>query len=343
MFASLSLAVLIGLVLVAAGIVTVVGIKMSRLADIIADRTGFGEALVGGVLLGAATSLGGVVVTATAAASGDASLAFSNGVGGIAIQTLVLAVADLLHRKANLEHAAAELANVFQGGLLLLLLSLPILAFAGPDLAFWGVHPMSVVLVGVYILGLIATRTVREQPLWRPVQTQKTHEDEPDEKEEKAAPATPILLAMFAGMAALMGLTGWVIAMVASELIGRFGLDSSLVGALLTAGVTSLPEAVTTFAAIRRGALQLAVGGIIGGNTFDALFLTVGDVAYRDGSLYHALTSADFYWLATGLAMTATLQLGQIYREKHGPMGIGVESLGILLLYTSAVAIQALA
>jgi cation:H+ antiporter len=43
-------------------------------------------------------------------------------------------------------------------------------------------------------------------------------------------------------------------------------------------------ELVTTIAAVRRGALQLAVGGIIGGNTFDTLFLTAADVSYREGS-----------------------------------------------------------
>ena len=88
MFSSLSLLLLIAILFAAAGIVTFVGIAMSRLADIIADRTGLGEALIGGVLLGMATSLGGVVVTAKAALDGDASLAFSNAVGGIAIQTL---------------------------------------------------------------------------------------------------------------------------------------------------------------------------------------------------------------------------------------------------------------
>ena len=89
-------------------VVVLASIKATGLADIIADRTKLGEALVGGILLGAATSLAGVVVSVNAAIDGDASFAFSNAVGGIAAQTLFLALADLLHKKANLEHAAAE-------------------------------------------------------------------------------------------------------------------------------------------------------------------------------------------------------------------------------------------
>ena len=53
----------------------------------VADRTGLGEAVVGGVLLGAATSFSGTIVSLTAALDGRASLAFSNGIGGIAAQT----------------------------------------------------------------------------------------------------------------------------------------------------------------------------------------------------------------------------------------------------------------
>ena len=54
--------------------------------------------------------------------TGDASLAVSNAVGGIAAQTLFLAIADLLHKRANLEHAAAEPANLFQAVMLIVLL-----------------------------------------------------------------------------------------------------------------------------------------------------------------------------------------------------------------------------
>ncbi|MEO2040107.1 MAG: sodium:calcium antiporter, partial [Martelella sp.] len=103
-----------------------------------------------------------------------------------------------------------------------------------------------------------------------------------------------------------------------------------MVGALMTAVVTSLPELVTTLAAVRRGALQLAVGGIIGGNTFDTLFLTLSDLAYRDGSLYHAIGKDDLIWLAVGLSATAILLLGLIVRQKAGPGRIGFESAGIL-------------
>ncbi|MEQ8919231.1 MAG: sodium:calcium antiporter, partial [Roseovarius sp.] len=112
-------------------------------------------------------------------------------------------------------------------------------------------------------------------------------------------------------------------------------------GALMTAVVTSLPELVTTLAAVRRGALQLAVGGIIGGNSFDVLFLTLSDFGYREGSLYHAIGQGDLFWLIVGQAMTAILLLGLIVRERQGPGGIGWESVLMLSIYGGAVGFQA--
>jgi cation:H+ antiporter len=339
MFASLSLTFLLFIGSIAAVAIFIAGTRMTGLADKIADRTGLGEAVIGGVLLGAATSFSGTIVSLTSALDGNASLAFSNGIGGIAAQTAFLALADMLYRRANLEHAAAELANIFQCGLLLLLLSLPIAAYVTPAFEIWSIHPVSIALVVTYIVGVLATSRLRENPMWRPVETDETHPDTPENEEDESKPSRG-LIAVFLVLMLVMGIAGWTIAKVASELTQRLGLSSSLVGALMTAVVTSMPELVTTVAAVRRRALQLAVGGIIGGNTFDTLFLTVSDLGYRQGSLYQAIGLDDLFWLTVALTMSAVMLLGLLYREKNGPGGIGVESALILLIYLGAIALQ---
>lgn len=341
MFSALSTPMLLGAFAAATCVILLGGLRMTGQADRIADRTGLGEALVGGVLLGAATSLSGSIVSLTAAMEGRPSLAFSNGIGGIAAQTAFLALADILHRKVNLEHAAADLSNVFQGALLMLMLALPLFALTGPDVAVFGVHPVSILLVAIYVGGVFATRRIREEPMWRPVKTRDTRADEP-EPESDDGPSTVWLFASFGALMLVMGSVGWVIAEIAAELTDRFDISASIVGALMTAVVTSLPELVTTLAAVRRGALQLAVGGIIGGNTFDTLFLTISDLGYRDGSLYHAIGPDDLYWLAVGLIMTAVLTLGQLYRQREGPAGIGLESATMLTVYGVAIALPIL-
>ncbi len=325
--------------LIAASVVVLSSIKATGLADMIADRTGMGEAVMGAIVLGAATSLAGTVVSVNAAWHGDASYAVSNAVGGIAAQTLFLALADLYYRGPNLEHAAAEPANLFQTVLLIGFLSLPIAAMAGPDVSYLGVHPVSVLLVVAYVAGVKLTTAMRDQPMWRPVKTSATREDEPEESTDEDEPLR-VHVIRFVGLVALMGLSGWVISQSGAVFIARYGLSSSLVGALGTAVVTSLPELVTTLTAVRRGALQLAVGGIIGGNTFDTLFLVFSDVAYREGSIYHAARMNDLFWMATGLLMTVILLSGLILRQREGPGRIGVESVLMMLVYATAVSVE---
>ncbi|WP_432256306.1 sodium:calcium antiporter [Limimaricola sp. AA108-03] len=339
MIQNLPLPYLLAVFALAGAAVIYSSIRATRLADIIADRTSMGEAMAGGIILGGATSLAGVVVSINAALDGDASFAFSNAVGGIAAQTLFLAIADLIYRRANLEHAAAEPANLIQAVMLMVLLSLPLCAIAGPNISYLGVHPVSVALFLAYLYGVRLSAQVSEHPMWRPVMTSETRTDEPEDEDEANRSVTGPAL-RFAALVAVMGLGGWVISQVGGAFIERFGLRSSLVGSLITAVVTSLPEFVTTIVAVRRGALQLAVGGIIGGNTFDTLFLVASDLSFREGSLYHAVGTTDLYWLGTGLLMTGILLAGLIARQREGPARIGFESVAMLGVYAIAATIE---
>jgi len=341
-FDTLTLPALFAGFLIAASVIAVVGVRLTEMADRLADQTGIGEAIAGAVLLGMATSLAGTVVSFTAAADGEASLAFSNAIGGIAAQTAFLALADMVYRKANLEHASADLANLFQASLLTFMLGLPLAAYAGPDISVLGVHPVSVALPVIYILGLRVGGLVRDTPMWHPVHTGATREDVP-ETEQDISPSLVSLLIRFLLLAVILAVSGWIISKVGAQLSQRLGISATVVGALMTAVATSLPELITVLAAVRRGAVQLAVGGIIGGNTFDVLFLTLADAGYQSGSIYHAITHDDLFWVAVGLVMNSILLIGLIVRQQNGPGRIGVESLMILMIYLGAVAVQAIA
>lgn len=341
MLSAVSMPILLGAFALAAIVVLLTGLRITNVVDRLADRTGIGEAIAGAVLLGAATSLSGAIVSMTVAFDGYASLAYSNSIGGIAAQTAFLAIADIVHRKANLEHAAADLANIFQAVVLIVLLTLPLLASAQPEFTIFAVHPVSLVIPVVYVAALIATRALRDTPMWLPVTTDDTRDDTPEPESDAARQtSTTRLFVMFFLLMLVMGIAGWVIAKTASEITSRMTLSQTLVGALATAVVTSLPELVTTIAAVRRGALQLAVGGIIGGNTFDTLFLTAADVSYRDGSLYHAATVGDQFWTLTAILMTGILLSGLILRQRDGPGRIGAESVAILAVYAGAITLQ---
>ena len=157
----------------------VFGRWLTLLADRLADQTGLGEALTGALFLGAATSLPEIATTSTAAATRHAELAVSNALGGIAAQTVFLVLADISYRRANLEHAAASIANIMQGALATVLLSLPILGYLTPGLSWQNVHVVTPFMFGTYVYGLHLVFRSQAAPMWRPENTPETRLDEP--------------------------------------------------------------------------------------------------------------------------------------------------------------------
>jgi len=93
-FGSLGLPWLILLFLAAAGAIWLAGIKLSDTTDVLSSRLGLGQALAGLILLAIATNLPEIAITFTAALSHNIGIAIGNILGGIAIQTVVLAVLD---------------------------------------------------------------------------------------------------------------------------------------------------------------------------------------------------------------------------------------------------------
>ena len=82
----------------AAAVIGIFGVRMTHVARELASQTGIGEALMGTLFIGASTSLSGIIASVTAASYGHAELAVSNGLGGIAAQTVFLAVADMFYQ-----------------------------------------------------------------------------------------------------------------------------------------------------------------------------------------------------------------------------------------------------
>ncbi|SLN62482.1 sodium:calcium antiporter [Oceanibacterium hippocampi] len=314
------------------------GIRLTRLVDRLADVTGLGEAIAGALFLGAATSLSGLVTSVVAAGDGYVDLALSNALGGIAAQTLFLVAADLAYRHANLEHAAASLTNMVSGLMLVMMLTVLLAAGHLDPVTFLGIHPATPVLFALYLVGLRLGSGVRTEPMWGPAETPETRPDRPEGGPE-GSPGTGSLLAGILALGLVVAVAGYLIAESGLAFVRLGGLRETVVGALVTALATSTPELVTTVAAVRRGALTLAVGGILGGNCFDVLFVGAADIAYRDGSIYHAMAGEQAFLVLLSILMTVVLILGLVGRQRHGPGNIGFEGLALVGLYGGAMAI----
>ncbi|OAB60725.1 hypothetical protein AY599_00940, partial [Leptolyngbya valderiana BDU 20041] len=238
------LSVAVGVVAVAALVIGVLGVRLTREAERLAEVLGVGQAPVGALVLGGMTSLSGLVTSVSAAAVGSGDLAVSNAVGGIAVQTVFLVVADIFYRRANLEHAAAAEANLLQGALLICLLALPLFALLGPEMAVWQVHPASPLLVAAYIGGLYLTGQAEDQPRWQPVMTGETQRERRQPAKRGPGELVPLVLRILA-YGLCVALAGYALAQAGAVISARTAIGDTAVGSILTATTTSLPELVT--------------------------------------------------------------------------------------------------
>lgn len=327
-------------------VVLFAGVSLIAAADRLAARTRLGQAVIGALFVGAVTSLSGTVTSVTAAGLGYPSLAISNAVGGIAIQTVFIVVADFFYRRGNLEHFAASETTALQGALLVIMLALPLLAPVLPAATVAGVHPLSVILLLSFGFGMRMISRAEDAPRWQPADQGRPSDDRYDDDnlesaDQNALPADeddrPIarVWLQFGLSAVAVAVCGLALARTAPTVAESLGLSETVVGGFLIAIPTSLPELVTAVAAVRRGALVLAVSDILGGNCFDVLFLAFSDIAYREGSIYHAIAPLDVGFIGLGLVLTGILLLGLLRRERTGIGGIGFEGWLILIVYAA--------
>lgn len=330
-----SLPVAIAALVVGAAVVAVAGWRLAQAVDQLADRTGLGEALAGALLLATATSLPGLIVTAVAAASAIPSLAISNSVGGIAAQVAFIVIADLLYRPANLEHAAASLPNLFNAFLTAALLAIVAMATAAPNWSWLGVSPATPLLIAGYLFGLRTAQRIGKRPMWQPRPTEETREDEPDG--DNTTKSLSGLITRFVLLGAVVASGGWMVGRAGLSLLEQTDLGATTVGAFLASVATSLPELVTTIAAVRIGAVTMAVSGIVAGNTFDVLFVAVGDLFYREGSIYSGATPGDVFIIAWAILLVVIQGSALTVRDRKG---VGFEGTLILLAYLGGLLIS---
>ena len=120
----------------------------------------------------------------------------------------------------------------------------------------------------------------------------------------------------YLGCTVVIFIAGQMLAKTAEELAEVTGLGSTFVGTTLVGLTTSLPEFVTTFAALRMGAFEMAVGNIFGSNCFNMATLVPLDFFYRKGDVLAHVGSAH---VVTGLfviTITGVATMGIVNRAE---------------------------
>lgn len=337
--------ILAGFLLTAAA-VGLAGTQLARHGDVIAARTRLGGLWVGSVFVAIATSLPELVSDTAAVRLGAPDLGVGGLFGSNLTNMITLAVVSLipgsdLFRRAAIDNAlGASLAITMTGAAAVCVLVRPTATVLGV-----GVAPLLLALG--YLAGV---RTLyRNSELARiAVRVEESGgADDPLEPARTPGGADPTLRRAIRGfvLASLVILVAApLLASTAKALAEATGLATSFVGATLVALATTLPELVTSIAAVRMRAYDLAVGNLFGSNAFNmSLFLAL-DLAHPGTSIFAALSPVHvlsallaIVLMGIGLAAIVYRAAGRLTAlEPSSALIIVVYALGIALVYAQS-------
>lgn len=323
----------------AAVLILVIGGKLERWAEQIARIGKLGDMFAGMILLAISTSLPEVATSVTAALRGQVGLAVNNLLGGVVLQTMMLALADLVGRRRALTGSAPSYGLLLQGVGLIMMLSTTAMA-AGLEAHWrdraWLADVGPAAIATVYILMQYVAMSARGTPRWKPT----LGEDEPGFDEvasdgktgdPEKMPSLKRVLLMYAIGSALVFIGGYTVVLSTEHIAESTGASQSFLGFTLVALVTSLPEASTTIAAVRRGHGITATSNIFGSNSLDvALLALVALIA--GGPTFAGALEPTVFAAGLGILVTAIYLVGLLERRDRTIARMGWDSLLVLLL-----------
>src|SRR3954451_24586057 len=200
-----------------AGAIWFAGTKLATTTDTLDRRLGIGSAFGGLILLAFVTNLPETAITASATARDNLGLAVGNLVGGIAIQTVVLAALDAgSGRDRPLTFLAASLLLVLEGASVIVIVAVALMGTQLPESTnVLGASPASLAILALWVGGLFVIRHAQGDLPWRaeaiqarPGRTYAHRRAAPEPKPTKER-STPRIAAVF-GACALVTLVAGI-------------------------------------------------------------------------------------------------------------------------------------
>jgi len=310
--------------LITAGLIVYAASQLAKYGDVIAIRTRMGGMFIGLLLLAGATSLPELLTSVSALNQGTPNLAAGNLLGSNTFNMFLLAVVDLasrnqrLLRKAALKHALTGSLTVFLIGLVLFAM----LANVDAQIGWVGVD--SLVIIAVYVLAV-----------WLIQGNDKVNVPKQAEK----APIPPGTISLGIGVggfllaAAVLVFVTPIMVRTANQIAEITGLGTTFIGTTLVALVTSLPEMVTTLAAIKIGAADMAIGNLFGSNMFNMFAIGLTDVFFTQGRFLAAIDPSFLLIGILGLLMTGMGLIGNLAKLEKRIGFIELDALALMLMY----------
>lgn len=303
------------------------GTKLSHYGDKIAELTGMSKAWFGLIMMASVTSLPELFVGISSASIVEsADFAVGDVLGSCVFNLAILSLLDVFSKNTTLFSSASQ-SHVLAGALGIVLFS-----FVGIDLFLpydfqitnW-IGISSIIFIVIYLISIKLVYQYDKDHVVSSAPSQSyTTENKPALKK----------VILFYSINALFVIgAALLLPHFAEEIANQTRLQKSFIGTLLLAASTSLPEVAVSLAAIRLGAIDMAVGNLMGSNLFNIFILAIDDFFYTNGKLLADASETNIISVFSVITMTAIAIIGLTYRSKNKPFLLAWDTLLILIMY----------
>jgi cation:H+ antiporter len=264
------------------------------------------------------------------------NLAAGAALGSCLFNLALIAMVDLAYQPGRVL-AKAHDVHILSGGLGVLMLGIVAIGvLIGPVLNGFGILGVSLLSLVLLVLYAVGGRMIAG------LEKERTGEVLEKEAVEggyaKMTTRQAFTVFILSGVA-VVALGIWL-ASIGDRLAVTTGLSQSFVGNLFLALTTSLPEIAASLAAIRLGAIDLAIGNVLGSNLFNITLFFVYDLADGRGNFWASLTNANAFAAVMAIMMTGVVIISLMYRTSpKTPYRISWDGIAIAAMYLGSMAL----
>lgn len=307
--------------IICGAVLTYSAYRLSREGIVLSEKTHIEEGIIGMFFLAVATSFPEIVTSATAVFSfGKVGLGYGDLIGSVMVNFMILAGLDLFYRGKRILSVVDGmnvLTSVYVLGAISLIVVIMTLRYSGVSLpVLKGAGVESPILLCGYIVYL------------RSIKRRGARVHDPGH-----SPRTESILSLWAKFFVFLVVVmaaGFWMARIGDRIVERTLLSETFTGTLLLGFVTSLPEMIVSFAALRAGSPNMAVGNILGSNLFDLCIVPVLDFLTKT-PITGQLTPGQMFSTFIVLVMSVTAYAG-IRRKSPRPRRAGWDTISIFIV-----------
>ncbi len=318
-------------------VIVVAGTKLSKYGDLIAHKTGLGRVWIGVVLLATITSLPELATgISSVSIIGKPDLTLGDLFGSNLLNLAIIALIDVFYTRGPVLHflgTGIVLTTVLST---MLIATVAMFLYTAQNVSSLGIMNY----LGLYSIIFLCLYLLAQYMIFR---FQRAQQGQATDNESVTTDHEGIALkkiSVFFTIAALatIGAGTWL-GFIGNEISEVTGLKSGFVGTLFLAICTSAPEIVVAISAVRIGAVDMAVGNVVGSNLFNmGVIIFIDDLLYKAGPIFSYASMGHINTALFAVLMSCVVIIGLIFRPRFLPrFWVGIDTTILAILYFGAI------